>query len=126
MAIRQVPGQEGNPEEHEYIDPYLEQLHQGQFPKSKVGDFSDVKVVSPYGEIAWTELSRISNKEMRQLMLDIEKRIQAAIVHLENMEIEAGSPKLLHIALIAALEDSSFVSWDKPKHLRHDFDQDEE
>jgi len=29
----------------------LENLHAGKFPSSKTGDYSDVKVVSPYGEI---------------------------------------------------------------------------
>jgi len=28
---------------------FLENLHQGIFPDSKEGDYSDVKVVSPYG-----------------------------------------------------------------------------
>ena len=42
----------------------LETLHVGTTPSSKTGDFSDVKVVSPYGEIEWGRLSRISDKEM--------------------------------------------------------------
>lgn len=53
----------------------LENLHTGITPSSKTGDFTDVKVVTPYGEIEWKELSRISDKEMRILMLDIEKRV---------------------------------------------------
>lgn len=47
----------------------LEDLHAGKYPSSKTKDFSDVKVVSPYGEIPWNELSRINDKEMRELML---------------------------------------------------------
>src|SRR6266404_9748741 len=32
---------------------FLEDLHAGTVPSSKAGDYSDVKVVSPYGEIPW-------------------------------------------------------------------------
>src|SRR5438093_9756136 len=43
----------------------LEELHAGTFPSSKTGDYTDVKVVSPYGEIAWNQLGRISDEEMK-------------------------------------------------------------
>jgi len=42
----------------------LEDIHAGASPSSKTGDYSDVKVVSPFGEIPWMELSRISQEEM--------------------------------------------------------------
>ena len=41
---------------------YLEDLHAGIFPSSQTGDYTDVKVVSPYGEIAWNRLGRISDE----------------------------------------------------------------
>ena len=44
-------------------DSQLEQLHAGITPDSQTGDLSDVKVVSPYGEIPWTDVSRISDDE---------------------------------------------------------------
>jgi hypothetical protein len=53
----------------------LENLHAGQFPGSPVGDYSDVKVVSPYGEIPWTNLSRISDSEMEALMIEVVNRV---------------------------------------------------
>jgi hypothetical protein len=37
----------------------IEDLHAGIEPSSQAGDFSDVKVVTPYGEIPWNKLSRI-------------------------------------------------------------------
>lgn len=46
----------------------LEDLHAGITPSSKTGDYTDVKVVSPYGEIPWKNLSRISDVEMKSLM----------------------------------------------------------
>ncbi|WP_417197737.1 hypothetical protein [Bizionia sp.] len=42
----------------------IDDYHKGTVPQSKTGDYSDVKVVTPYGEIAWNELSRISDDEM--------------------------------------------------------------
>jgi hypothetical protein len=45
-------------------------LHFATFPSSKAGDYSDVKVVSPYGEIGWERLSRLS-EEMKALMIDV-------------------------------------------------------
>lgn len=42
----------------------IEQYHCGITPQSKTGDYSDVKVVTPFGEIPWNELSRISDIEM--------------------------------------------------------------
>lgn len=40
----------------------LEELHAGITPSSKTGDYSDVKVITPYGEIEWNRLSRISDQ----------------------------------------------------------------
>jgi hypothetical protein len=42
----------------------IEDIHAGTSPSSASGDFSDVKVVSPYGEIPWKKLSRITDEEM--------------------------------------------------------------
>ncbi len=49
----------------------LENLHAGRVPNSKTGDFSDVTVVTPFGQIPWTELSRLSDREMKVLMIDV-------------------------------------------------------
>jgi hypothetical protein len=53
----------------------LEDLHAGVFPSSQTGDYRDVNVVSPYGEIAWNRLSRISDAEMKPLMQEIVNRL---------------------------------------------------
>jgi hypothetical protein len=58
-----------------YRNSSIESLHSGTFPTSKVGDFSDVKVVSPFGEIPWNSLSRISDEEMKKLNKEIHNRI---------------------------------------------------
>ena len=56
-------------------DSQLETLHSGVFPGSATGDYSDVKVVSPYGEIPWTQVSRISDEEMKALMIEVTNRV---------------------------------------------------
>ena len=52
----------------------LEDLHAGISPDSAVGDFSDVQVTSPYGAIPWTEVSRLNDDEMKELMIDVVNR----------------------------------------------------
>lgn len=54
---------------------FIEDLHEGTVPSSKTGDFSDVKVVTPYGEIPWSGLSRISDEEMKTLNKEIVNKI---------------------------------------------------
>lgn len=54
---------------------YLEDLHSGITPSSATGDYSDVKVVTPHGEIPWEKLSRISDEEMKRLMKEIVNRV---------------------------------------------------
>jgi len=43
----------------------LEDWHAGREVVSPAGDFSDVKIVSPAGEIPYLEASRISDPEMK-------------------------------------------------------------
>jgi hypothetical protein len=52
----------------------LEDFHGGTVPSSRSADYSDVKVVTPYGEIPWNDLSRLSDKEMKALMIDAVNR----------------------------------------------------
>jgi len=49
----------------------LEDLHSGEVPTSESGDYSDVKVITPHGEIPWRDLSRFDNSEMKAMMIDV-------------------------------------------------------
>lgn len=49
----------------------LENLHAGITPSSQTGDYTDVVVRSPYGEIPWPRLSRVSDEEMKALHSNI-------------------------------------------------------
>lgn len=49
----------------------LEDWHAGRTVVSPAGDFSDVKIVSPVGEIPYLDASRISDAEMKRLMKQV-------------------------------------------------------
>src|SRR5215471_16899045 len=75
----------------------LEDLHAGIFPSSKTGDYTDVKVVSPYGEIAWNRLGRISDEEMKRLSQDIMNRLYTFVFYLlTHGEPDRGMPLPKH------------------------------
>ena len=71
----------------------LEDLHAGIFPSSQTGDYTDVKVVSPYGEIAWNRLGRISDEEMQRLSEDVVNRLYTFLFYiLTSGEPDRGLP----------------------------------
>ncbi|MGH7173842.1 MAG: hypothetical protein ACRELG_26470 [Gemmataceae bacterium] len=63
---------------------FLEDLHIGITPSSQSGDYSDVKVVTPYGEIPWLKLSRLSDAEMKLLMKEIVDKIYTYLCRQEE------------------------------------------
>jgi hypothetical protein len=76
---------------------YLEDLHAGIFPSSQTGDYTDVKVVSPYGEIAWNRVGRISDEEMQRLSEDILNRLYTFVFYLlTNGEPDRAMPLPKH------------------------------
>lgn len=64
----------------------LEDLHAGRFPRSATGDYSDVRVVTPDGDIPWTEVSRISDPEMKALMIEVTNRLYTCFTHPEVLD----------------------------------------
>ena len=100
---------------HAVRNSELENLHAGKSPSSKKGDYSDVKVVSPFGEIEWKNVSRISDKEMRKLMLEVENGIYKVLETISKLEKKAGSKKAFEKMLEEALFGKTGVSWDMPK-----------
>ena len=92
----------------------LENLHAGKSPSSEKGDFSDVKVLTPYGEIPWNEVSRISDKEMRVLMLSVEKAIEKVLESIPRLEKEVGTKKKFEELLKTTLFGEFGISWDIP------------
>lgn len=66
----------------------LENLHAGKSPSTAVGDFSDVKVVSPFGEIPWSKVSRLSDDEMKVLMIEVTHRCYNLLSNLIGANVE--------------------------------------
>lgn len=54
-----------------FRNTFLEDLHAGKVPSSRSGDYSDVEVRTPDGPIPWTRLSRLSDREMKRLMIEV-------------------------------------------------------
>jgi hypothetical protein len=52
----------------------LEDFHAGITPWSPAGDYSDVIVKTPAGEIPWPQLSRLNDAEMKALMIEVVNR----------------------------------------------------
>lgn len=73
----------------------LEDLHCGTSPNSKTGDYSDVKVISPFGEIPWSQLSRLNDEEMKVLMIDVVTKTYAFLRMLFTDEAGDQLVKLL-------------------------------
>jgi hypothetical protein len=64
----------------------IEDIHAGIGPYSASGDFSDVKVVTPAGEIPWPRLSRIRDDEMRAFMKQVVDRLYTVLLRVDNPE----------------------------------------
>jgi hypothetical protein len=87
----------------------LENLHGGTFPDSKSGDYTDVVVRTPFGEIPWSKLSRFDDAEMKVLMIDVVNRTYQ-FIH-ELFDDEAGAKLLLQLA-----ERDPLPNWENPRY----------
>jgi len=77
-------------------------------PSSTTGDYVDVTVRSPYGEIPWPQVSRIKDEEMKRLMIDVVDRVYR-FLHLPFNEAEGQ-------ALLRVLSEQDFQpQWQEPR-----------
>jgi len=74
----------------------LEDLHAGIAPDSKAGDYSDVLVTTPSGEIPWPKLSRFDDEEMKALMIDVVQKTYGFIQEL--FYVKSSGEILLRLA----------------------------
>jgi len=85
----------------------LEDLHAGISPSSASGDYSDVKVNTPYGVIPWPKVSRLNDDEMKRLMIDVANRAYRFIHTLFDEKV--GGDILLRLA-----ERDPLPQWNEP------------
>ena len=83
-------------------------MHAGKTPRSKTGDYSDVKVVTPDREIPWNELSRITDEEMKQLMKQVVNKLYTVLMSLDNEEA---------MQLVFSGGQDYASRWDEPEFL---------
>jgi hypothetical protein len=95
---------------YSFRNTHLETLHSGISPDSKTGDFSDVKVVSPFGEIPWQEVSRLNDDEMKALMIDVVNSTYATMVALFAAEDAVAGEILAKLR-----EKDPAPAWDEPR-----------
>ena len=85
----------------------LETLHAGPGVVSHTGDYSEVPVTDANGrQIPWSELSRISDDEMRDLMREI-------VNPLYTFQLRVGEQEFRDYL---DLQLTSTQSWDEPRH----------
>ena len=84
----------------------IEDFHDRIAPVSHAGDFSDVVVIDANGRrIPWTDVSHITQDEMRELMRKVVNRLYTCNLH-------AGDPDFFGILSSAAAEARA---WDEPE-----------
>lgn len=77
----------------------LEELHAGKMPDTVVGDYSDVKVVTPTKEIPWSELSRFDDAEMKRLMKQVVDKLYTCFQAMHDPEKHEGFERLVGVGL---------------------------
>ena len=94
----------------------LENLHAGIVPDSQTGDHSDVKVVTPYGEIPWSALSRISDDEMKLLIIEIVNKVYTFLIHSDDLAALTPNKKWQQPELDGSLFRLAMRTAEKHKH----------
>jgi hypothetical protein len=80
-----------------FRNSFLEDLHSGITPSSAGGDYFDVFVTTPFGEIPWPKLSRLSDEEMKSLMIDVVNRAYRSLHDL--LDENTGGAILVRLAM---------------------------
>lgn len=84
----------------------LETLHADLTPITRTGDYSDVFVLDADGRrIPWTEVSRIDEDEMRQLMREIVNRLYTFHLEADDPNLQATIERWMDVAM----------KWDEPQ-----------
>lgn len=84
----------------------LETLHAGLGPTTRTGDYSDVFFVDADGRrIPWSEVSRIDDAEMRQLMQEIVNRLYTFHLCADDPKLRAQIERWMGV----------WSKWDEPE-----------
>ena len=84
----------------------LETIHAGKTPVTRTGDWSDVTVVDADGNrIPWTDVSHVSDDQMRDLMRDIVNRLYTFHLCADEPGLQAEIERWMTVA----------GKWDEPE-----------
>ncbi len=85
---------------------HLETIHAGKTPVTRTGDWSDVTVVDAAGNrIPWTDVSHISDDQLRHLMRDIVNRLYTFHLCADEPRLRAEIERWMAVA----------GQWDEPE-----------
>jgi len=84
----------------------IETIHAGKTPVTRTGDWSDVTVVDADGDrMPWTDVSHISDDQMRDLMRDIINRLYTFHLYADEPGLQAEIDRWMAAA----------AKWDEPE-----------
>ncbi|WP_125206322.1 hypothetical protein [Capsulimonas corticalis] len=86
----------------------IEHIHSGIEPQSKTGDYSDVHVVTPYGEIPWNNVSRITDDEMREWMKEVVNKLYTFLIRSNDIDF---------LERMTIYSQQATHLWEDPKNL---------
>ena len=89
----------------------IEEYHGGIYPSSKTGDYSDVKVVTPHGEIAWNDLARIRDEEMKAFNMEVADKVYTFLQLVFNPN-QSEEDRTAYMKMISL---SYPYDWNKPQ-----------
>lgn len=86
----------------------LENIHAGIAPPTEAGDYSDVYVSTPTGNLPWNEISKISDHMMKELMIDVTNRVYSFLLKMNDEDF-----------LVKTLKYSSqfTLNWNQPEKV---------
>jgi len=85
---------------------HLETIHAGKTPVTRTGDWSDVTVLDADGNrIPWTDVSHISDDQMRHLMRTIVNRLYTFHLCADDPGLQAEVERWMAVA----------AKWDEPE-----------
>ena len=84
----------------------IEDIHAGKVPVTKTGDYSDVTITDAEGnEIAWSDVSRMDNDEMKAFMKEVVNRLFTFFMSAEKPEFSKQTDYFRQFT----------KDWDKPE-----------
>jgi hypothetical protein len=93
----------------------IENYHAGKAVRSTSGDYSDVKVVTRERELAWNEVSRITDEEMKAFNIEVSNKIFTVLQYLLNPKFESDREEFVN-----RLSYFHPSQWDRPVMQRVD------